>query len=1192
MHIESIHIERSGSLSGVTIDHLGPGVQVLHGTNETGKTSLLEFLRAMFFGFEGLFRRGVLDPQLPCAGKLIVHTGPEGRRLAIERRHEGPELATLTRASYEDDIVGLGGDHGDFISIKDIVPPVDGRPWNRPYLQDIVGDIDERTFTNVMAFGLDELHELRTLDPEGCGSRLYELASGLDRSKVTRVLRHIREAIERLDSTDAAISPVESLRLRRHEVLDRLAALNAPAVAAGSLLAELARTDTELATLAAAIERAVGEEDVVRSVLWIEPLYQAYRHTSAQLDAMMGTTLVHADLDAWKRAAKGRNKLARLVRRRQRSRSRLARSLAEVPAESAIWKRRAAVAALCEEQPRLERIVAEVARAESHARLAARRFGEQVGTAGLARIVAITGPLDATDTLPDVLLPEGFLQSFGPLRARARDCAKASREVKAAKRGVAEAKGLLDDTRGLVKGGVGPKGMTIAEAIEEASGRATLFRNRLAATTQLADLDKSITRIDGEIVHLMEGQLIPLGWLIPLGAVFVTGAGMLLSGLLLPQTVTGPLAYALAALGLAGTGLASVTTWSLDRSASNRLEAARGQSAMVHKQRDDLLAQCGLLDKKIPTDAVNSLERRASLAQAEVERLEELAAREGSMHVLSDKVAVAQQALKRAMSLRKAARLRWQKALEHRGLPTTLSPREVKQIGLHRHTLLALDDDRRRLSEEARHKREELAAFAKRIDELMVECDLVPEATPLEHVGQLREALAAESLAHRRRGSLTRKLERARAAHRRGKKQLAVAEHHVKDFFTRWAVTNEADFLAKVDRRPLFERTKQEAEEAEAAWLDGRRRITASIDIDQWLHDEHDESAHPVVAELPGRTDARRPLVSAKGGPSTGRKTQPASEKASSMTPLERRLAEACEATERLRATHRLASDRRGGIAAKVDATAQDRSTEALQVELADVEHQLAAQLDRRRLLERTGLLLEETRLTVARDHQPPVLRDASHWLARLTDGRHTAITTTIDEARLEVHDRDGSVWKPERLSRGTREQVFLALRLALVRDLQRHGVPLPLVMDDALVNFDDERARAAARVLVEFVSDQPGERQMLVFTCHAHVAEIFAEANATVRSLSEPGRTWRRPEPVALPTPPRAVEPAPEAKPIPQPRPAPEPVAVTQPVAPPVVFREVEPGGWPAEHFFFSPSGGYAAMHRGQREGSRRKSR
>ena len=1189
MHIETIHIERSGGLSGVTIDHLGPGVQVLHGTNETGKTSLLEFVRAMFFGFEGLFRRGVLDPKLPCAGRLIVHTGPEGRRLSIERRHEGPDLPTLTQASYEDDIIGLGGDHGDFISIKDIVPPVDGRPWNRPYLQDIVGDIDERTFTNVMAFGLDELHELRTLDPEGCGSRLYELASGLDRSKVTRVLRHIRDAIERLDSSDPAVSPIESLRLRRHEILDRLAALNAPAMAAGSLLAELARTDAELATLEAAIERAVGEEDVVRGVLWIEPLYQAYRQTATQLESMVGTTLVHADLDAWKRAAKIRTKLARLVRRKQRTRSRLARSLAEVPAESAIWKRRAAVAAICEEQPRLERMVAEVARAESHARLAARRFGEQVGTAGLSRIVAITGPLDAAETLPDVLLPEGFMHSFGPLRARASECAKASREVSEAKRGVAEAKGLLDDTRGLVKGGVGPKGMTIAEAIEEASGRATLFRNRLAATAQLADLDKSITRIDQEVLHLMEGQLIPLGWLVALGAVFVTGAGMLLSGLLLPQTVTGPLAYALAALGLAGTGLASVTTWSLDRAASNRLEAARSQSDMVHKQREDLLTQCGLLDKKIPADTVNSLERRAALAQAEVERLEELAAREGSMHVLSDKVAVAQQSLKRALSQRKAARLRWQKALEHRGLPTTLSPREVKQIGLHRHTLLTLDDDRRRLSEEARHKREELATFSKRIDELMVECDLVPEATPLEHIGQLREKMAAESLAHRRRGLLGRKLERARASHRRGKKQLAVAEHHVKDFLTRWAVDNEKDFLAKVDRRPLFERTRQEAEEAEAAWLDARRRITGPIDIDQWLHAE---PAHSMIAELPGHADASRPLAAAKGGRKAVAKTlhavsdQTDSETPVTVTPLARRLAEACEATERLRATHRLAADRRAGIAAKVDATARDRSTEALQAELADVEHQLAGQLDRRRLLERTGLLLEETRLTVARDHQPPVLRDASHWLSRLTDGRHTAITTTIDEACLEVHDRDGNVCKPERLSRGTREQVFLALRLALVRDLQRHGVPLPLVMDDALVNFDDDRARSAARVLVEFVSDQPGERQMLVFTCHAHVASIFAEANAHVRSLSDPNRVWRRvePDPVKLPPPARVAK----AKPDPKPAPPPEPVVDVSPVTPPVAFHEVGPGAWPAEHFFFSPAGGYAATHRGQSKATR----
>ena len=46
MFIERIDVERFGKLSRTTIEGLGPGVQVLYGTNETGKTTLLEFVRA------------------------------------------------------------------------------------------------------------------------------------------------------------------------------------------------------------------------------------------------------------------------------------------------------------------------------------------------------------------------------------------------------------------------------------------------------------------------------------------------------------------------------------------------------------------------------------------------------------------------------------------------------------------------------------------------------------------------------------------------------------------------------------------------------------------------------------------------------------------------------------------------------------------------------------------------------------------------------------------------------------------------------------------------------------------------------------------------------------------------------------------------------------------------------------------
>jgi hypothetical protein len=188
----------------------------------------------------------------------------------------------------------------------------------------------------------------------------------------------------------------------------------------------------------------------------------------------------------------------------------------------------------------------------------------------------------------------------------------------------------------------------------------------------------------------------------------------------------------------------------------------------------------------------------------------------------------------------------------------------------------------------------------------------------------------------------------------------------------------------------------------------------------------------------------------------------------------------------------------------------------------------------------------------VSRDHQPPVLREASRWLARLTAGRYGSITTAIDEARLEVHESDGTVWNPERLSRGTREQVFLALRLALIRDLGRHDVSLPIVMDDALVNFDDARATLAARVLVEFAAEQGAGRQMLVLTCHRHVADLFRKAGATVRPLGGA-------EPVAEPV----VVAAPAPPPLPAPAPPPAPAPIVRP-------RPVAPSSWAAEEFFF----------------------
>jgi uncharacterized protein YhaN len=76
-----------------------------------------------------------------------------------------------------------------------------------------------------------------------------------------------------------------------------------------------------------------------------------------------------------------------------------------------------------------------------------------------------------------------------------------------------------------------------------------------------------------------------------------------------------------------------------------------------------------------------------------------------------------------------------------------------------------------------------------------------------------------------------------------------------------------------------------------------------------------------------------------------------------------------------------------------------------------------------------------------------------------------------------------------ERLSEGTRDQLYLALRMAAVEAHAEGAEPLPFIADDLLASFDEVRAGAALERLATL-----GDRvQTILFTHHAHVAELAA---------------------------------------------------------------------------------------------------
>ncbi len=146
-------------------------------------------------------------------------------------------------------------------------------------------------------------------------------------------------------------------------------------------------------------------------------------------------------------------------------------------------------------------------------------------------------------------------------------------------------------------------------------------------------------------------------------------------------------------------------------------------------------------------------------------------------------------------------------------------------------------------------------------------------------------------------------------------------------------------------------------------------------------------------------------------------------------------------------------------------------------------------------------------------ERQPEVIRTASQIFAGITGGQWEGIAASLETNALNVIPPHGHPVPPQVLSRGTQEQLYLALRLAYIRHHARNSMALPLIMDDVLVNFDPERSQQTARALLQLSQAQPTTQahQILFFTCHPHMADMLQDiCPQSQRFLVEDGNIQR----------------------------------------------------------------------------------
>lgn len=403
--------------------------------------------------------------------------------------------------------------------------------------------------------------------------------------------------------------------------------------------------------------------------------------------------------------------------------------------------------------------------------------------------------------------------------------------------------------------------------------------------------------------------------------------------------------------------------------------------------------------------------------------------------------------LERAKAERAALADRWQSALARAGLPTETAPDPAEkaldlwqEVRLVAAGLESLDHRIRRMEEDR-------AAFAEEAHRIAREAapDLEGEE-PAEAARRMHQRLQAAHEAERRRADIAARLSRAEQDIQRARAEEAEACAAL-DLLRRHAgcVTDEdiADAIRRAETKAGLIRQIAQAEARIRQSADGLPLAQALAETESARSDE----IRAEIARISEETDAL--------------------------------LQKSQEIGKRLEAAEQAKTEMEQGRGAA--AAAQD---------MQDAVTALEDCARRWMVLKTATFLLGQGIERFRKEQQGPLLERAGELFALLTRGSFSGFKLDYDlkDTPILIGVRaDGATCPIEGMSEGTRDQLFLALRLAAVELYVSSAEPLPFVADDLFVNFDDARTEAGLEALMTLGAST----QVLLFTHHAHIAEL-----------------------------------------------------------------------------------------------------
>lgn len=1054
MRIAKIHIDGFGIFHDLGVDGISEGLSLFHGPNEAGKTTLLAFLRSILFGFpDGRSNENAYHPlRGGVHGGQIVLVGQDEERYTVDRR-PGPHGGKLTVTLPN----GQLADHGA--------------------LQSLLGYAGRDLYRNVFAFSLKELQHFGSLDDAAVGSAIYsagagagvrslpEVAKSLEKAMgaifkpggskpvVNRILKEleacrggIRERLNRVDDYDRARGELEGVESQIEELeLKKVAHRRRRDRARGRLQVweewvSLKSCEEELSRLP---EISDFPPDAVNR---LEALEGKTEDVKARIGRMEG------DIRALEAERKGLTVNQRLLEREpeilqlQRGRDHYDKARADLPLRE-------------QERETAQRRVTEVLRG----------IGPEWNTKRLKHF-------DTSIPVREVIRKyrremEDTRNSLQIVRTRLVDEEK---RLERAEESEAQARKAVSDLA--VSGETDPGRMQ--EMREDARRLRSFVRLSDSLNERLAGLTERRDDFQDQAQRI-RGRMQPTGPHLPwYPAVPVLLFLALLSGHLWLASAPGTAV----AFGVFGTGVVLayliLSRWFEKRgnqakrqaglewsSITNRIgkideemDAARRERVGVRGKIAEIAGRLGVdppTDERAVETIIDGVEgemnrvrrwRNAEESLAET-RSVRLAAQEICEGLKGD-VRAAEEALARAQRS-------WQEWLASVGLPGDVTPDGALEVVTRVQECRDRQETVEGLDERIDLMRREISGYERSVEALWDACR-----------GETDEATDAGT-------RVDRLIERLKETQRQASRHESITERLARLVDETGLLTAEREEAMRRLQALLKEggaRTAEELRKRASVW-ESRVELQRKI--------KENTRALERVAGRGKHLEAFKAALS---------ETRPEEEEALK--------AAAEDGLEGVSAALAVNLDRRGALREKLRVMETESDVGTLRLK----EEGLLARLNQWAWkwgrLALAKALLSEARARYERERQPGVIKDAGAYFKVMTGGRYSRILAPVGETTLHVMDRK-DVRKPlETLSRGTREQLYLSVRLGLIEEFCKHHEPLPIVLDDIFVNFDRRRADAA----VEVMTNLAASHQVLVFTCHRDTCRRFRETSPSVR--------------------------------------------------------------------------------------------